>query len=335
MELAQQFYEAFGRPVKRVGDDLFFKCPDCGHKSLSCSLSKGCYHCFHCHFKGWLEGVETQASYQPEPVDQDLQQQVVQHLLNTLDLSKHDRRELVGRGIRNPERYGLRSTDLRPQRFLTHFTPEQLVASGLFTQLDWGISPGGALQHGNILIPYWQGSDFKGLKSRVSSLYDPEDGKRKYLHARGFSSSNLWFFGPPRPGQDLIVTEGEFKAMVCLDNGFWACSLPGVANCRAVAPQVSGLARYANRVFIILDSDVGYKDNAQLQNQSRILAQACGTHKSVAFFLPPNTPEEKMGVDDFLLQFGPEELEWWMEWAWIRRRRDGRPVLCGGSQQAN
>jgi len=327
MDFEQQYRELFGFPRKRNGDDLYFDCPECKHKSLSCSLTLGCYHCFHCHFKGRVHG-STPSEVYDDPVDLGLQKTLVRELLTSFSLSDYDRKELWGRGIHHPEKYGLKSTDLRPQRFLLNYSNQQLIDSGLFVEYERGVDVGGALSYGQIAIPYWSGNQIEGMKCRVSSLYDVGEGRR-FSAPRGSPFGKLlWHYGTPRPGQDLIVTEGELKAIVCLEHGFWACSIPGINYYEQLAPQVSGLAQHAGRVFIILDSDAQYKTDNALQFSARYLARACGVRRAVAMFLPQNKEGEKMAVDDFLQQYGAEELEWWMEWAWSKKRLDGRPVFC-------
>lgn len=248
-------------------------------------------------------------------------------LIERLPLEDSDRRELLRRGIRRPHLWGLRSTVFRPRELLPEYSAAQWLASGLCRETQEGLELSSLLSRGRIVFPYWEGSLMCGLKSRVNSRYDMDHGG-KYLTARGFrAGDHLWYVRTTSSDGDLVITEGELKAMVLEEHGFWAASVPGVHAASGLANKACALSQKASRTFIVLDTDEDVRNNRSLLDAARVLCKACGVRRAVCLFLP-SVNGLKVGVDDFLLQQGPEELEYWLDWAWRNRRLDGRAVFC-------
>lgn len=325
VDYQQTFLSLYGNPVRREGNtQLIFVCPECTHKSLSCSLVEGLFRCFHCNLSGRLKEGRSNI-LPPDPVDEQLQLEIGKILWKTLPLEKWDAQQLLKRGLLND--WGVVSTQFRLERYLGAYNEQQLINSGWFYYTDKGLKPGTSLEYGNLLIPYWSGEELVGFRSRVSHLYESE-GRARYSSPRGFKLANwLWWRPNKFNHQDLIITEGEIKAMVCIDWGFWAASIPGINNYQQLLPQIRALSLGVNRVFVILDSGPDMKNDKGLLSAAKALARAAGS-KGVCMFLPQEFPDQKVGVDDFLLSSGPEELEWWMETAWANKDNYGRPFFC-------
>jgi hypothetical protein len=322
----QQFTERFGHPVKYAGSQPMYVCPECGHRSLTGNLAVGVFFCFHCRFGEGQKLTGVPSAFEQQDVDLELQAEIIRCLLPRLTLKDHDRIGLWARGIYNPERYGLVSTCFKPERFLTEYTHEQLEASGLFTVGEGGLQPCGALRYGHLIVPYWEGDQYTGFKSRQSALYE-WDQSIKYKAPRGFLlRGRLWWFEEGYKEQDLILTEGELKAITLMEYGFRACSIPGIASyecAKTVGDWVrDGLVR---RVFIILDSDPGYETDSDLHAAAKNCARYLPAGSWRILFLPQSTLGVKMGVDNFVQYYGEQELGWWLERAWIE---GGRQAFC-------
>lgn len=186
-----------------------------------------------------------------------------------------------------------------------------------------------------LVIPY-MGRDKKPLAShpkwppfyRVRYLDEPPVGFKEIAGGKDQRYAQLpnsgvcayfpncvdWMDISDDPGYDVIITEGELKAAAACLAGFPTIGLGGVWNFRSskegtwFLPELESFKWAQRTVFICFDSDYLSKPNVcfainalceELQERGaevRILA------------LPPGDGDNKVGLDDYLLEHEPEEL---------------------------
>jgi len=113
----------------------------------------------------------------------------------------------------------------------------------------------------------------------------------------------------------LIITEGEKKAAKACEEGLATIGLGGVWSFRSKKKRKSLIEdfykiQWENRnVELIFDSDL--KDNPNVSMALSTLAKELTNLGAIVYirFLPPGPDGEKVGLDDFLIENGPEELE--------------------------
>ena len=163
-----------------------------------------------------------------------------------------------------------------------------------------------------LVIPYPQGNF-----SRVR-LYPPLDST-KYLQPVGITPSP--YILPEiagikeKPHKPVIITEGEKKALCLVKNGFNAIGLPGVwcfKNKRQDLPLLKELEEWnwkGRTVHICFDSDA--KDNAnvvQAEIELGLNLYARGA-KVFVIRLPQPDHQNKLGVDDYIAEYGTEAFK--------------------------
>jgi hypothetical protein len=113
---------------------------------------------------------------------------------------------------------------------------------------------------------------------------------------------------------DIIITEGELKAAAACEAGFPTIGLGGVWNFRSskdgiwFLPELNAFKWAQRTVFICFDSDYLSKPNVCLAINALCeeLQERGALIKLLA--LPPGPEDQKVGLDDYLLEHEPEEL---------------------------
>jgi|GEM_PF-2731762 len=188
-----------------------------------------------------------------------------------------------------------------------------------------------------LVIPYWQAS------GEIATYF--LDGETKpfcrvrYLNPKRkggtFTASKEQRYGQPKasgshayfpPGPDwpriladvqepILVTEGEKKALAGAAAGFPVIALGGVWNYstghggETLMPELAE-ARWPNRdTFIVFDSDAA-TNSGILTAEARLSDMLMRERGARVYIvrLPPGADGSKMGLDDFLLAYGPDGL---------------------------
>lgn len=173
------------------------------------------------------------------------------------------------------------------------------------------------IQSDGYVIPYY---DSNGLivqkRPRLDRPPIGKDGRPcKYLTAKG--SENRIYFPPNLKkeiledvSQDLIITEGEKKALKACQEGLNCIALPGVwcflgkdeDNKSRPIPDLDLIVWKCRNVFIVFDSDILEKEGVQMAQEA--LAQELNGRGAVveSITLPIKPNGEKQGLDDFLME---------------------------------
>jgi hypothetical protein len=310
--------------LEKYGNEIFFedhtsiklRCPECGGKSLSCSLIHGLVWCFKCCYGKGIRPIEGERKVDDSlPVNSELHLRVIDKLLEISNLDDSSREYLKTRGINNPDIYQIKNVPLFiGNRLKEFFNEEELLSSGFFNKIDNKVIEGLAIKPRRIILPYWQGNNVIGLKTRIRP-YIEEDKEKRYAYPRGSNiSKNLWYRSLPR---DLvIITEGEIKAIVGSQFGFSCCAVPGIANTGHpnIIAKIKELTANTSKIIVCLDSDENYETKFSLQNAAYNIAKNF-IDKSTILWLPQEN-NEKVDLDSYLVKFGAENLTELIEKAW-------------------
>lgn len=147
----------------------------------------------------------------------------------------------------------------------------------------------------------------------------------KYLSPIG--APNRLYLAPTLPqeilkdvSRDLLVTEGEKKALKAIQEGFSCIGLAGVWCWRGKNPEtgrsepipdLDQITWEGRAVFIVFDSDLA--ENEEVRRAEWYLVQELRRRGAVVRVvrLPEGPDGQKMGLDDFLVlhgEHGPEQL---------------------------
>jgi hypothetical protein len=323
----EQFKALFGEPLfhKSTSTQLKFICPYCGKKAMSCNVAAGIYHCWHCDQSGRLEGGYSDSKVVEVEINHENQEKLINYIVDTSSLIDIHKNYLLRRGVANPDRYKIRTVPFQIGKILLQrYTPDFLISTGLFYQTEEGMVPHGCLGSRRILIPHWNEAEIVSCKSREDPLSSKEKGI-PYIAAPGKRSSfGLWH--KEIFGTDLILTEGELKAIVAAEFGFSACAVSGLGGVRPSITQVANLIKNygIKRLFVIFDSDPSYLSKpALIINLSR-LSTAFRSMCAIVFL--PQVDNQKMDLDSFLIQYGDSELINLMEDTWYEREKNHRLI---------
>lgn len=223
------------------------------------------------------------------------------------------KRALCARGIHNPEdppNY-LRSTNGLIARLKTAYPKDVLIASGLFYAKDTGdIKAYGVLSPGRVIIPYRLEDGVGYIRSR-DMVYRAKnaDAPPKYLSPCG-AASRLWVWGSIDSSDQVIVTEGEFKAMVARQYGFPCVALPGMNSSHTMFVN-SCAKKKVKEIVICFDTQLNRQDlvDAAAYSLAKELKAACPTSVIRKVTLPLCQEIDcgmKTDLDSFINARGPE-----------------------------
>lgn len=228
IDIPQEVTDRFGYPIysKSSEIEVCFRCQECDKKSLFLNLTNQLFICLHCGFKGKFTEFKKGEIDLPQ-IDYPLQLEILNDLASQLKLYDDCVEELkTTRAIYQPELFKLVNINSNVYvKLLKQYTNEQLVNSGLVRETDQGYKVISHFFYKNILIPFFYLGEVVGYKVRRRILIEDET---RYLAFPGFNISN-YFYSPFLYNHDyIIVTEGEFKTMSTLTQGFNCVGLHGI-----------------------------------------------------------------------------------------------------------
>lgn len=110
---------------------------------------------------------------------------------------------------------------------------------------------------------------------------------------------------------EVMMTEGEFKAQICCQQGFPCLGIGGVWNIYttqgALLPELDAIAWQGRTVYVVFDSDRASNPNV-LHAERRLSKELAKRGAFVHVVQVPHVGHGKTGVDDFLLREGADAL---------------------------
>ena len=162
-----------------------------------------------------------------------------------------------------------------------------------------------------LVIPY-TGSDGNNGYARVRPDSPRKSANKAVKYESPAGHRNQVYLPPgaadvlPDANRELLITEGEFKALAATQHGFPCVGLVGVygwalKNHESLLPEMERIAWRGRRVFIGFDSDIADKPEVQ-DAEARLAVQLKNRGAIVRVIRIPAGPNgEKQGVDDFLV----------------------------------
>lgn len=341
LSFIEQFYEMFGEPEKDSGDSLVFVCPKCFHKSLSCSKTKGLFHCFYCNYgKGQRLYSNTQVVSAPRVnVNHEVQLAVSASIVKHSEaIPKYFRDFFTKRGIHKPQEYCLGMVPLGIDSLLLRegYTKEILIESGYFYHDEYSnkLRAKSILEPGRFVIPYFNFGNIISLKTRFNPNYAVERSDIRYLNPPNSKLSQYVYFFKKRY-EDCIITEGELKA-ISVESQFPinCASIPGFNTYKNCIDQIYSLTKMFRRVYISLDTakleKIDNLINAALDIYEQ-LRERGSSNTCIAF--PQTTNEEsECKIDDYFLELDDDAIDYFLEYTW--NKREEIYELCKGLQNS-
>lgn len=321
-EIIQKFDEQFGETFQTCGAQIKKRCPECQCKALSCNISLGIYRCFQCNYSGKLDiKVKVKKEAIKKKFSQKLQLQLLDRILENSILKDSHRRYLKKSGVLYPDQWNLKSVPLNPREICKDFSSKDLLKSGLFKETGSGIVPIPTLSSDNIIIPYY---DYEGnlVAAKTRNVILGTLSKYKYM-AFPESPTSSFVYSCLIPGKkDLIITEGEKKAIIANSFGFSTCAFGGLGFGKDAVKRLKSIVikEKISRLFIILDKDDDFDNKLSAKLQACKLFNEF-SNKACIVFLDQMNPD-KVGLDDYLLSYGSDELQWILEETWKERKQE-------------
>jgi DNA primase len=204
------------------------KCPICNAEDAGFNVVKGCWNCFRCGENGKLLvecSIELEVKKEPE-LDVDK----VRELYTSVSSKYNDSVHLA---IEYLKKRGL--TEETIQRFKLGFCP-----TDYFEEYSSDIAESSGIIKGNypclcnrITIPYIYNKMVTDIRGRVSEGIYYKDDTPKYMSLRGSRKArgSLFMFNHDiiDYSDTVVVTEGEFKAILASQYGIPIVATPGIS----------------------------------------------------------------------------------------------------------
>lgn len=292
------------------GNEAQFRCPVCdkgGAGHFYVNLSTGQFYCHKCGESGGIKKFRDTYNIDVPKIDTSecisnyvpaIAAKCYAYLIAKLTLTKGDEKFISeGRGIENIRSYGLKSMT-SSDFLLNKFSEYELIASGLFKKVDDKLIRAGVIESGRILIPYIKKGKVEFIRSRAGRL-----GGVKYFSPVGSDSGNRYY--GEILSKEILITEGEFKAIAATQAGYNAIGLPGMnSSHKKIAEDCQHLG--VKKAIICFDAQ---KDMTYVQKAEERLASflsLMGVSSRIVRL--PLRDEEKMDIDSFVYKYGRKEL---------------------------
>lgn len=277
-------------------------CPSCRCNDAYFNMQKGVWHCFQCPARGTIGGVVTYVAQQQEPV-YDIPK--IRELYKKLAKRYHD--NITDEAVTYLNSRGI--TDSAIEEFRLGFCSTDYVDE--YSEVDLaemaGVLSGNTPSLLNrIVIPYMVGDEVVDLRGRyIDGTYQPPNTP-KYKSLFGSRSSRgasyLYNYNVIDDNQEIVITEGEFKAIVGKVFGFSIVSTPGV---QVWDNSWSSLFR-EKRPVLVADFDARSGTKTPAYTMAKLLNTKI-PHLRVASLRWLGSTK-KVDIDSLLLSHGPDVL---------------------------
>lgn len=285
------------RVIRRSGKWIQTDCPYCGCDDLWLDTSTGAGHCFQCGTHTGLGKLQKQFGLEcsctparsirkEEPVC-DVQGACRYLTAIWPELPYRAKREHI-----DAERFRLAMTDDLRQRMERDLSDKQMTEFGFRYWRDGEYRWSRALARRRIVIPYFRAGGLVNLRTRGTGV--------RYLQIRGWRST---FWGE-RSQPEVVLTEGEFKAMRLEQLGYNALAIPGITSCHDEVVRYLQ-CQQVRAVIVWFDSE-NDPTHAVYEQQQRLLRKlsAAGIVARAACPVPPGLVNRKVDVEDVVTWMG-------------------------------
>jgi DNA primase len=260
-------------------------CAQCNGHNFYVTPATGMCYCFNCGYTTFQDNYRNyqQIRYNDIPAIRSLYTELTELYHSYAD---HVRPYLLQRGVTDAEieKYKL---GYCPPGFHTLYNDDHAIAAGVAKK------DGTAFLAGRVVFPYIFNNSVTDLRGRsldksIEPRYLSPYGGAFY---RGADYPFLW------KETNIVITEGELKALAIQRAGFDAIGVPGILSVR---PK--------SRFYVVcFDSDRNPKSMADVQRAVIRIARVY-PHIKIAT-LPLDASDDKMGADDFIDKHGVDAFQ--------------------------
>jgi len=308
--------DLFGAPIQDFGEEVKFVCPECSKKALFCNINKGLCHCFVCDYSTFVK-LDNVITVPEVEIDPKLQLKVTQKIVDLFTLDSTHREYLKKRGIFNPEKYKLSTVPFQAHKILSqYFTNEELLKSGYCVMREQ-LQPRSVLNCRRIIIPYWNKDKILTLKSRINPFEIEEDFKPRFASPKHSQVGSLVWYQNIK--DEVIITEGELKAIGAIEAGYCAVGLSGINPAPKALDKLKRILKDCSKIYIIFDTDPELETNLQVI-ESAVKIQSMFLKRSVITFLPIGE-NQKVDLDSYLVNNELEDFDYFLADSWKNKDR--------------
>jgi len=319
---------------EKVVDDLTIRqrrnhilgiCPVCGCRDANFNKVKGVWRCWHCPSSGFIVDEEGKSVYTVSEVETPLFDiPEIRKLYSSLadkfheSLTSEALTYLKGRGLTedtiNNFKLGFCSTD-----FYDEYSSGVAEDSGIVYQSYPVLS-------NRIIIPYFFENEVTDLRGRILDCITYKKNTPTYLSLAGNHKSRgaEFLFNHDIIGKSdrVIITEGEFKALLAIQYGFPIVATPGVF---AWNKEWSKLFK-GKEVILAADNEnkSGLRSPAYLM--TKLLKKEIPQLKVAVLF--KTFKQEKVDIDSLIINSGVKSFENAVDgamdstrWLWLQERK--------------
>jgi len=308
MSLKSITLEDLGEHIGTKGQSELYECPNCGHK-VHVNLELGLLNCFFCGFgKGLILKGYSNTNLVKREYNKFLPE-FTNKLLPHLSLLPYERKFVEGKGILDPSRFNICSIPTDIRTILKDVFGDEIYNYNILSKT--GGLPA-VLKPGRVFIPYYGFKSKPSLvsfKTRSTPYLDAVAGDYdsiRYLAPKDSIHYNYLYKPTKIPKTDsVIITEGEFKTIVCNQFNYPCLGLPGIGIAKPLENIILKLAEQVSYLYLILDSDQNtFNFSGAIKQYIKF-----GKVLNIIPVLLPLEGSTKMGLDDYLLSHSLQDFD--------------------------
>ena len=233
---------------------------------------------------------------------------VYSYMINELSLSSDVRNYVeASRGIEYADRYpySLRSSEHAVFILKSKFSTDELCVSGLSYYKEDKLRMHRSITPGKIIIPYYKDNKIIYFRSRGTD----RQGKTMYIGPLLAKSKYMIWGIPKKEDRDIIVTEGEFKAMAAQNAGVNCVALPGMGSAHEAFAELCKSNNIKN-VVVCFDTqvhsmlDVDGAANSLINTLKRQTNYPINIYRAYLPLCKDISDGSKVDIDSYIVSYG-------------------------------
>lgn len=290
---------------ERRKGELLGKCPVCGCNDANFNTEKKTWRCWHCPSTGTIEGGSGTYEFAEQP-EKLKNIPALRKLYGELAETYHKKltplmvKYLVDRGL-TEEIINKFKLGFCPATWIDEYENPFIQESGVLRD-DYPVLTN------RLVIPYIFNNEVVDLRGRVlNTIFSYKEGVPTYLSLDGgyISRGAVYFFNHDiiMQSDTLILTEGEFKALIGIQSGFNFISTPGITHW---VDEWTKLLRDKHIIFMADKEEVVGRFSPSYINAKKLKYKLPNLRIAM---MPIDNKTNKVDVDSLVLTKGIKELE--------------------------